>query len=166
MNWFRKQLTIGDLLSIDDQRVDRSKKLSVDYIETINIVKSMTWIDKLKNLFKRGPKLIYYKVVRYKVKSDSGNSYTVLIKVSPNFDEMRFYKNKVEVFCTCPDFKYRAAYDLNKTDNLYKIKSTINHLGIAIEQPPTRISTTPCCKHIYACMIHLKTNLKRLNLIY
>jgi hypothetical protein len=166
MAWWNKTLTIADLLDIDKGRIDRSKDLKVEYIRTDNILKKMSLLDRIFKIFKRGPKLIYYKIVRYKVKSNSGNTYTVLIKVSPGFDTKQFMKNKIEVFCTCADFQYRAAYNLNKTDNLLKIKATIEHLGIAITQPPTRVSTTPVCKHIFAVLDHFRTHLKELDLIY
>lgn len=166
MAWWDKTLTIGDLLDIDQSRIDRTKDLKVTYIGTENIIKKLSWLDKVFRLFKRGPKYIYYRIIRYKVESNSGNTYTVLIKVSPGFDERRFLSNKVQVFCTCADFKYRAAYNLNKSDNLVKVKATEDHLGIALTQKPTRVMTTPCCKHIYACLNHLRMNMKSLKLVY
>jgi len=166
MAWWNKTLTIADLLDIDKGRINRSKDLKVEYIKTENIIRKMSLLDKIFRIFKRGPKLIYYKIVRYKVISNSGNSYTVLIKINPGFDIKQFLKNKVEVFCTCDDFKYRAAYELNKTDNLVKIKATLEHLGIAVTKAPTRVATTPICKHIFAVLDHFKTHLKQLDLIY
>jgi hypothetical protein len=166
MAWWRRTLTIADLLDIDRGRVNRSKDLKVEYVGTENILRKMSLLDKIFRIFKRGPKLIYYKIVRYKVTSNSGNIYTVLIKVSPGFDTKQFMKNKVEVFCTCADFKYRAAYELNQTDNLVLIKATKEHLGIAITQAPTKVVTTPICKHIFAVLDHFRTHLKQLDLVY
>lgn len=164
---FHKTLTIGELLNIDNGRVERSKNLEVKFIGVENMVRKMTWLDRLFRLFKRGPKYIFYKVVRYQVKSDSGNVYTVLFKIPPGFDINKFYTNRVEVFCTCPDFKYRAAYNLNQSNNLLLIKATREHLG---DEPltvkPTKVMTTPICKHIYACIPHLRLNLKKLDLVY
>ena len=85
MAWFNRELTIGDLMNIDDGRINRSKNLKVKLDSITNVLKEESWLDKLFKLFRRGPKYIFYKVLKYKVKSDSGNEYTVFIKVSPSF---------------------------------------------------------------------------------
>lgn len=166
INWFNKTLSIGDLMSIDKARIKRASKLRVEFVETINIEKEQTILDKLINFFRGKPKVIFYKIVKYKVYSNSGNKYTVLFKISPGFDKRQFLKNKVQVFCSCSDFMYRAAYELNKHNNLLKIPVTEKHLKNAISDPPVRVSTTPACKHVYACLSHLEMNLKQLKLIY
>lgn len=164
--WFNRTLTIGDLIDIDSQRIDKSRKLKVRLDTRFNVIKQETWLDKLFRLFKRGPKYIYYRIYKFEVKSDSGNTYTVLIKVSPGFDERKFMKNKVQVFCSCADFMYRAAYNLNKSDNLVLIKSTRESLGKALSEAPTRVQTTPVCKHVYAAIEYLYDHRKELDLVY
>lgn len=166
MAWYNRELTIGDLMNIDDGRINRSKNLKVKLDSITNVLKEESWLDKLFKLFRRGPKYIFYKVLKYKVKSDSGNEYTVFIKVSPSFNERRFMANKVQVFCSCPDFMYRAAYELNKTGNLFLNKSTTDHLGIALTTPPTRINPTPICKHIYAVMDDFIKNYRKYGLVH
>jgi len=165
MALFTRTLTIGDLIEIDNQRKDRSRNLKVKYETTYTIAKEMNFFGKLLNFFRRGPKTFISKLIRYTVVSDSGSNYTVFVRVYPGFNEKKFLSNKVEVFCSCPDFMYRAAYNLNKSDNLVKIPATIDHLGEALKVAPTVVETTHICKHVYAVIEHLKTHLKDLELV-
>lgn len=164
-NLFRRQFTIKDLIDIDTGRVERSKNLKVRLDKIFDIVKEETWFDKFISFFKNKPRLIYYKLFRFKVKSDSGSEYTVFIKVSPSFDSQKFLRNKVQVFCSCPDFKYRSAYSLNRVSNLYLNKATQLHLGEATKIAPTKIETTNICKHVYATFIYFRANLRNYGLI-
>jgi len=166
MALFTKTLTIKDLLNLDDGRIDRSKNLTVKYVGTENVLIPMRFIDKVLKIITGKVKLLYTKLVRYEVKSDSGSVYTVFIKVSPGFTIDQFYKQRVEVFCSCADFMYRAAYNLNNTNNLVKIKATTEHLGQALKIKPTKVSTTPICKHVYAVIQQFKKDYNKLNLIY
>lgn len=164
MALFNKTLRIKDLLDIDRGRVDRSQVLKVQLINIYNIVKEENWLGKILRFFKIKRPLIFYKVFKYKVSSANGGTYTVLIKVSPGFDKRKFYDNKVQVFCQCADFKYRVAYELNKHDNVYLNKATINELGIALTTKPTRVQTSPLCKHLYAAILEFGKNLDKYDL--
>lgn len=167
MKLFNRQLTIRDLLEIDQGRVQRSQGMKVELVEQYNLLQEKSWFGKLLSLFRSKSYQEFYKVFKYHVKSPSGSTYTVFLKVSPSFSSNKFMTNKVQVFCTCADFKYRAAYDLNKYDNLFLIPATKAHLG---EEPlkiaPTKVSTTPVCKHIYAVISYFRTNLKAHDLVY
>lgn len=164
-NLLNRQLTIKDLLDIDEGRIDRSKELDVKLIKIFNVVKEENWLEKFINFFKNKPKLIYYKIFKYEVSSDSGNKYTVFIKVSPSFNVNKFLSNKVQIFCTCADFMYRAAYNLNRKDNVYLNKATKAHLGDALKIAPTKVMTTPICKHIYAAMMYFRNHIRGYDLV-
>lgn len=164
MAWYNRTLTAGDLMKIDQGRIERSNGLKVTMIGIQNLVKKESWIEKVFKLFKRGPKYLFYKVVRYKVISDSGNTYNVIIKLSPGANNQKLMNNKIQVYCSCADFMYRAAYGLNSTDNLVRSKSIDISLGEALTTKPVRVSPTPVCKHIYACLIDLSKNLKKYGL--
>lgn len=164
-NIFKRQLIIKDLLDIDEGRIDRSKNLKVKLEEIYNTVKEDNWFNKFINFFWNKPKLIYYKIFKYKVISDSGMKYTVFIKVSPSFEVNKFLSNKVQVFCQCHDFKFRAAYGLSKIENVYLNKTTIEHLGEALKVAPTQVTTTNICKHLYAVIVHFKNNIRNYDLV-
>ena len=164
---FKKQLTIKDILDIDKRRIDRSKDLKVRLIENYHIQKEETWFNKFINFFKNKPKLAYYEVFKYKVNSEStvGKDYVVCIRVYPSFDADKFLMNKVKVYCQCPDFMYRAAYGLFKKSNIYINKKIKKSLGDALKVPPTDVTTTNSCKHLYAALSYFKLNLKKYNLV-
>lgn len=166
MGWFTKELTIGDLMNIDPGRIKRSELLeNVKLVEVYNILREESILGKILRFFKLKTLPIFYKVVKYNVLSNSGSNYTVFIKVSPGFDVNRFYRNKVQVFCSCADFKYRAAYLLNKHDNVYLNQATKDFLGIALTTAPTRVNTTPICKHVYAAIEQFKLDYKKLGFV-
>lgn len=162
MRWFKKKLTIKDLLDIDPGRINRSKNLKVKLVEEFNIVKEENWIGKAIRFLMGKSVLYFYRVFKYEVNSDSGNKYVVLIRVSPSFDVNKFLSNEVQVFCTCPDFKYRGAYELNKVGSLYLNNATQTHLGEALKIAPTKVVTTPLCKHLYACIIEFRKEVPKL----
>lgn len=166
MRLFYRQLKIKDLLDIDKDRIKRSSGMIVKHIYTYNILQESTMLGRLLNMFKSKPHKEFYKVFRYEVKSTSGNTYVVFIKVSPSFSSTKFMNNKIQVFCTCDDFKYRAAYNLNLYGNLFLIPATEKHLGDKpLKIAPKEVSTTPICKHIYAVMNNFKSNIKSNKLI-
>lgn len=161
MKFFNKQITVKDLINIDEGRIERSGNLEkVELDDVYYFVKEETWLDKFTNFFKNKPKEIFYDVFKYKVKSDSGKEYTVFIEIPPNFDYHKFLSNRVQVFCDCPDFKFRAAYNLSKKDNVYLNDDIREHLGIALTEPPTKVIPTNICKHIYAAIFKFKNSIK------
>lgn len=156
MRWGKRKLVVKDLLDIDEGRVSRSKPLKVKLTQELNLVKEDSLIGKVLRFFKLKKAYYFYKLFKYEVKSDSGKKYTTLIRVSPSFDVNKFLSNEVQVFCTCPDFMYRGAYELKRVGSLVEMPSTIKHLGDAVKVAPTRVTTTPICKHLYATLGEFK----------
>ena len=163
---FNKQLTVEDLLDIDEGRVRRSENLGgIRLIKTLYATVEDTWFSKFTNFFRNKPREFYYFVDKYKIQSDSGKEYVTFIKVSPSFEFNKFLSNKVHVFCSCPDFKFRAAYNLSKKENVFLNKGTIEHLGKALTEPPTKVVPTNICKHLYATIHHFKKNINKSNFV-
>jgi hypothetical protein len=104
-----------------------------------------------------------HQVYKYLVVSNSGAEYIVLIETEHRFNIESFKDSKVRVFCGCSDFMYRAAFNLNKFDNLYINNSTKEYLGDALITKPTKVVTTPICKHTYACLFDLRDNFNKYN---
>jgi hypothetical protein len=156
-----KRLTLKQLIDIDQGRIDRSHSVEGKVVEVFNTIKEDTLLSKFLKFF---GKLYFLKVLKYEVKSDSGSKYTVLLELSPNIDYNRLLENKVKVFCSCPDFMYRASYLLSKSGDLFLNKATKKHLEVALTIVPTKLLPTPCCKHIYACIDDLNTHYKKYNL--
>jgi hypothetical protein len=162
---FNKQLTMKDIVDIYESRAGKSKNLKVKLIQTFNVVKSEILSTETDNSLKKNVGLIFYKIFKYKVASDSGKRYTVFIKTSPSFSLKSLLSSGVQVFCQCPDFMYRSAYELSKNGNLFLNKATALHLSNALKVVPTKITTTNICKHVYATLIYFKDNLKNYGLI-
>lgn len=162
---FNKQLTVKDLLKIDEGRIDRSKQLyKVKFIDDYDIldveeVKSKIHNSSIKS--KKKPQSILHKIFKYQVDSNSGNKYKVFIEVPPSFsfNRSKFLQNKVRVFCNCADFKYRAAYNLSKKDNVCIFEDAEKHLGVALTEPPTKIIPTNICKHLYSALKEFRSKI-------
>jgi len=164
MSIFSRKLTITSLLSIDEGRIERSENLDVIYNQTYFVIRTTSIYQKILNFL--GIKVnLLYAIVKYRVASDSGRTYTVLLETNPQFNSSDFLANNIRVFCSCDDFKYRAAYTLGSTDNLYLNTPTKSHLGIALTTRPTRVDTTPCCKHCFAAINDLNKNFRKYKLV-
>jgi hypothetical protein len=85
--------------------------------------------------------------------------------VSPAYSIEQLLDNGVQIFCECHDFKFRAAYSLAQSGNVFLNKVTTAYLGKALDIAPTKVTTINVCKHLYAVMIHFKNNLKSYNLV-
>lgn len=166
MAWYIKTLTVRELFNIDSGRIERSKSQNVKLVKTFHILKKESFVDKLLKLLGFKYSLVYYKLFKFDVTSDSGNTYTVFIRCSPGFDK-NLLNNKLQVFCSCSDFMYRSAWNLNRSDNLYKNKNIEKYLAEALKIRPTTVpgGTTPICKHVYAVLQVFRLNLKAYGLI-
>lgn len=162
MALFYKTFKVSDLLDIDEGRMDRSRDLICRLDNVYNILREDTFFEKLKNLFRSKKPKMFYKVFKYHIISNSGQSYTVFIKVAPSFNIKNFMDNKIEVFCQCADFKYRVAYMLNQRDNLFRNPNIDAHLGIALTTKPTQVETSHLCKHVYRALMEFRLNINNL----
>jgi len=159
-------MILQDLLDIDPMRIERSKDMKV----TLDWSKILTtprrgFFSKLWG-FLTGNPFIISNLLRFVVNSPSGSKYTVYVELQPKDTVKKLLKTEVKIFCSCNDFKYRSAYTLGKENNLFLAPSIEKHLGIAITEPPRRVTTTNLCKHLYAVMMYIKSNLNKLNLTY
>jgi len=157
MPLINRTLTIRQLNQIDAGRIDRSKDLRVKLVNSYKILQKTSFFQKILKFLGFKETLNYYRLFKYAVKSNSGSTYTVFIQVSPGFKQ-QFYDNKIKVFCSCADFMFRSAYNLNKSDNLFLNKATKIHLDKALEIAPTTVpgGTTHICKHVYACLMDFR----------
>lgn len=84
----------------------------------------------------------------------SGHQYQTLIEAVADPDPDK--PLKIKVFCSCPDFKYRAAYGLEQRGALYRSTATDAKLGIAITTPPEVVTPAPTvCKHCLSAIYNL-----------
>lgn len=152
-SFFKGQYSIGELLNIDMARQQKSQNCSVNLVKIFHELKEESLLDKFKAFF-LGKSVIkgYYVIFKLEVTSDSGKKHIVLIRTEPDFNLSIYNNNKVKIYCDCDDFKYRAAYGLNKRNSLLLTSRTSSQLGPAITQPPRKQSITLLCKHAYAAL--------------
>ena len=157
-----REYTLGELMNISKERQDKSANCSVKLVKTYHMIKSETLLEKFKSLFFNSPILtMYYIIFRFQVTSDSGKTYDILVQTSPDYDIDQWESNKVKIYCSCNDFKFRSAWDLNQRGNLFTNDRIKINLGQAITDKPKR-GVSPCCKHCFAVLQYLTQNYSNL----
>ena len=159
------QYTIGDLMNIDAGRQERAGSCQVKLLKTYHELKKESVLDKFRSFFGQPVLKMYYIIFKFEVVSNTGNSHNVIIKVNPDFNLNDWENNKVKVYCSCPDFKYRSAYLLEKHDSLFsndKIKIALSES--MLNAPKSKTKTTLLCKHSFAALnwlIHNYSNIMK-----
>lgn len=154
------QYTIGELMNIDSGRQERASQCFVNLVGTYHELKKESLVDKFRGLF-LGKTILptYYVIFKLNVTSGSGKNYTVIIKTNPDFDLQDWTNNKVQIYCNCPDFKFRSAYLLNKRNSLFTNDKIKTYLGESLsDAPKSKTKTSLLCKHSYAALQWLVNN--------
>lgn len=145
-------MTIGELMNIDEVRQEKGLGCSVKLEKTYFEVKRESILDKFRKFFLGKPSLpICYVIFKLRVTSENGHHHTVIIRTDPDFDMTHYTSNRIQVYCTCPDFMYRSAWSLNRKKALFLNDRVRLELAEAISNAPkakTRLSI--CCKHVFA----------------
>lgn len=154
------QYTMGELMNIDAGRQERAAGCSVSFLGTFHEIRRESLLEKFRSIFLGKPIITtYYVIFKFKVTSGSGKNYTVIIRTNPDFDLMNWTNNKVQIYCDCPDFKYRSAYILNQRKSLFLNDKVKIGLGEAItEAPKAKTRTSLLCKHSFAALQWLISN--------
>lgn len=159
MGLFRRKLRVRDLLNISRDRITRSKLTEPEFMEKYVVRNEpQDLISRFIRLFRPVRVSQVYKLVS---ESNSGAKYINLIETNHKFNKNTFERSHVKVFCSCPDFMYRSSYALNEYDNLFLNKATESHLKVALTIKPTKVTTTPICKHLYASLFNIRDNFNR-----
>ena len=161
LSGFTKTWNLGDLINIDTGRQSRASSCSVVLTNTFHEITTESMLEKFKKFFLRNKEQmkVYYVIFKFTVYSDTGNSYTVYIRTNPDYNMTEYMNNRIEVYCSCPDFMYRSAFILNNHKALFRSNSTDSSLGTSIIDPPkAKTKTTTLCKHSYAAVMYLVNN--------
>jgi len=160
MGLFTRKFTIGELQMVDADRTERANNCQVKLIKIYHELKPETLLSKIRTFFGgRADVLAYYVIFKLAITSDTGSTHTVFIKTNPDFDLENWSTNKVEIYCDCPDFKYRSAYNLNQHDSLFLTDRIKIALGSSItDAPKANTKTTRLCKHAVAALNWIVSN--------
>lgn len=158
---FGRQYTLGELMNIDEDRQRKSYDYSVKLVKTYHQVKPESLLSKFKSFFLgNNTALMYYVIFKLSVTSNSsGKSYEVIIRTDPDYDLNNWMNNRVKIYCSCPDFKYRSAYVLEKRNSLFTNDRIKTALGSAmVDAPKGKHRTSLLCKHAFAALSWLLDN--------
>lgn len=160
-------MILKELLDIDPGRIQRSADIKVTLVwNKMLTTKRKGFWNKLWGLIKGQPYIVT-NLLKFQTENKlNGSKYTCYIELKPVDNYQKLLKTKVKVFCSCNDFKYRSAYILNKDNNLFLAPVIERHLGIALTEKPKVVNPTKLCKHLFAVISYLKTNLNRIDLTY
>ena len=160
MGLFTRKLTIGELQMVDANRAEKANVCKVKLVKIYHELKPETLMSKIRSFFGgRSDVMAYYVIFKLAVTSDTGTTHTVFIKTNPDFDLENWSSNKVEIYCDCPDFKYRSAYNLNQHDSLFLNDKLRIALGSSLtDAPKTATKTTKLCKHAVAALNWVVSN--------
>lgn len=160
---FAPRYTIGELMAVDQGRQQKAANCKVTLIDTFYTLKEEGVAGKVKRLLGKTSRQVFYVTFKVQVKSDSGHTYNVFMQVDPDFNLSKGAGNQIRIFCGCPDFKYRSAYQLDKRDSLFLNGKTKSILGDGYkEEPSGKRGTTTLCKHAYAAVNWLLNNYEKL----
>lgn len=155
-----KQLSIQEIMNIDEGRKDRASECVVRLTKVYHVLKEESIMDKLRSVFFGKTVLkIYYLVFKFEVTSKTGSTYNVIIQTSPDYDIRGWKNSKCKVYCECKDFQFRSAYLLGKNNTLFLSDRIKIKLGLALTQAPKdKTPTTLLCKHSMAALQYLVNN--------
>lgn len=157
---FAKRWTLSDLMNIDLTRQQKSSSCSVSLVKTYTEITTESIIDKFKRFFTRNKSVmnIMYVIFKFEVLSDTGHSYEVYIRTQYDPGSNLFMKNIAQVYCNCPDFKFKSAWKLGQHSSLFRSNRTDINLGPSITNAPKKQSSVTLCKHLYATIMYFINN--------
>lgn len=158
---FKKYWTIKDLMNIDQGRQTKSLSCKVSLVKTYHELKKETILERFKKFFTRRKDVmnVYYIIFKFSVLSDSGNTSTIFIRTQPDYNNIEFLNNRVQIYCSCKDFMYRSAWVLDQHNSLFRSQKTDMALGTSIQDAPKeKTKTSTLCKHSYAALMYLANN--------
>lgn len=155
---FKKPYTLGELMNIDQGRQQRSQYCNVQLSETFHELKKEGLLDKFRSRLLGQPSIpAYYIIFKFLVSSGPGHEHTVFIRVAPDFDLQNYTNSRVQIYCSCEDFKYRSAYMLERRGSLFSNNRIDLDLGPAKTDAPRRQGSL-LCKHAYAAVNYFINN--------
>lgn len=158
-NLFGKRYTIGELMSIDEQRTARASGCSVSLADVFFTLKEESLSAKIRQFFRSDIIKVFYITLKLKVQSNTGNTHYVFIQLEPDFSLKNWGSNQVRIYCDCADFKYRSSYVLSKRDSLFNNDRIKTVLGQALSDAPKgKAGVTTLCKHAYAALSWVMSN--------
>lgn len=161
---FSTKWTLNNLMNVDYGRQQKSQGCQAYVIDAWPEIKKEGIIDKFKNLFlrNRSSMTVLYIIFKFQVISETGHTYDVFIRTQYDPKSVLYMNNTVQIYCSCPDFKFHSAFTLNQHNSLFLTDRTRLNLGAAVTNSPKKKPNTVLCKHAYAAVMNLANNYRHL----
>lgn len=155
-----KKWTISDIMRVDPARQQKAYGCQAYLQGSFLDIEKEKILDKFKRFFIRSKAVMntLYVIFKFGVISETGHSYEVIIRTQYDPQGALGMNNLVQIYCSCPDFKFKSAFTLNQHRALFR-NSRINlELGPATTNAPIRAPKTILCKHAYSALLNLAQN--------
>lgn len=152
-----KTWTLSDISKVNPERQQKASGCQVFLQETYLDLEKEKILDKFKRFFLRSKSVMntIYAIFKFRVFSETGHSYDVFIRTQYDPQGVLGMGNTVQIYCGCPDFKFKSAWTLSQHNSLFRNSRIDLDLGPAITNAPKKKPSTVLCKHSYAAVMEL-----------
>lgn len=152
--------TLSDITRVDQGRIQKSSGCQVYLQGTYMDIEREKILDKWKRFFLRSKAVMntLYVIFKFNVVSETGHSYTIYIRTQYDPKGVLGMGNTVQIYCPCPDFKFKSAFTLSQHRALFRNSRIDLDLGPATSNAPKRKPQTTLCKHAYSAVMDLARN--------
>lgn len=155
-----REWTLSDVTKIDQGRQQKSSGCSVYLEESHFDIQRERILDKFKRFFTRNKSVmnVLYVIFKFTVISETGHNYKLLLRTQYDPGGVLGMGNTVQIYCPCPDFKFKSAWTLEQHGALFRNSRIDLELGPATTNAPKKTPQTTLCKHAYSAVMYLAGN--------
>ena len=152
--------TLSDISKVDQGRQQKASGCQVWLQDTYIDLEKEKILDKFKKFFLRSKTTMntIYVIFKFQVISETGHSYGIFLRTKYDPQGVLGMGNTVQIYCGCPDFKFKSAWTLSQHKSLFRNSRLDLDLGPAITNAPKRPPKTVLCKHAYSAVMEFIRN--------
>lgn len=152
--------TLSDIMRVDQGRQQKASGCQVYLQGSYMDLEKEKILDKFKRFFVRSKSTMntLFVVFKFMVISETGHSYEILLRTQYDPTGVLGMGNTVQIYCPCPDFKFKSAWTLDQHKALFRNSRVDLDLGPATTNSPKRPPKTVLCKHAYSAVMDLSRN--------
>lgn len=152
--------TLSDITRVDQGRQQKASGCQVYLQESFLDLEKEKILDKFKKFFIRSKATMntLYIIFKFRVISETGHSYDIFLRTQYDPQGVLGMRNIVQIYCSCPDFKFKSAWTLFRHKALFRNSRIDLDLGPATTNAPKKQPQTTLCKHAYSAVMELVRN--------
>lgn len=157
---FGSTWTLSDITKVDQGRQQKASGCQVYLQGTYMDLEKEKVLDKWKRFFVRSKTVMntLYVIFKFRVISETGHSYDVFLRTQYDPHGVLGMSNIVQIYCSCPDFKFKSAWILSQHNALFRNSRIDLNLGPATSNAPKKKPQTTLCKHAFSAVMELARN--------